>query len=456
MLKVLVADDESSILETLEADLVDAGFHVATARDGLRAAELLKKEEFECLVTDLNMPGMNGMALLELAKKLHPSIAVVVVTGYATIESAVQAIKSGASEYVVKPFMNDQIVTLLKRVRQIRDLEAENRSLREQLFDNSGADKIVGTSEAMAKVKEMVQNVARSDSTVLITGETGTGKEVTAKTIHQLSQRRQGPFISLSCAAVPKTLLEDELFGHERGAFTDAREKKLGRFERAEGGTILLDDIDDVPLDLQVKLLRVLQEKEIERLGGQKSIKINVRVIAATKVDLRKAVDDGTFRSDLYFRLNVLPIRLPPLRQRRGDVAILTAFFIKKYGAGRNYTFSTEVAKEMDQYNWPGNVRELEHSVERAVALAGDDGVLQRDLLLPEPAVDHKKPVATPDGPIPLRDFLERAERAHIQRILESTKGHKAQAAALLGISRKSLWEKLKYYAMASDKDEGE
>jgi DNA-binding NtrC family response regulator len=450
-LNVLIADDEASIVEVLQDDLRDGGHKVFSVRDGLRALDTIKRESVDCLITDLNMPGLGGMALLEQAKKLNPALHVIVMTGYATIESAVQAMKLGAADYIPKPFLNQQVVSLVDKIGRIRDLESENSKLKEEIVQAS-IDNVVGRSKAMLDVVAAIKTIAKSESTVLITGETGTGKEVVARAVHRLSGRRSGPLVPLSCAAVPHTLLEDELFGHEKGSFTGADRRREGIFERAQGGIVFLDDIDDVPLDTQVKLLRVLQEREFERIGGEKSIKADVRVIAATKIDLRRAVDAGSFRSDLYYRLNVVPIALPPLRQRHGDVPVLARHFIAKYGGGHAYSLDDDTIRAMEAYDWPGNVRELEHAVERAIAFAGDDFVLKREHLVPAAQKQQGGAAGgTTGGVITLKEHIETAEKEHLLRMLAHTKGHKAHAAGLLGISRKSLWEKLRYHRLSQE-----
>ncbi len=445
--KVLLADDEQSILTTLADDLVAAGHVVTTADDGEAALAALRRESLDCIVSDINMPGIRGIDLLRRAKEIDPRIQVVLMTGFGTIESAVEAMKLGAADYVTKPFYNDQIVQILARCERIRTLERENETLREQLEDVSGVESVIGRSEPMQKVLATVKTVARSDSSVLIVGETGTGKEVICRAIHSLSRRRQHPLVSLSCAAIPATLLEDELFGHEKGAYTDARERKIGRFERADHGTIFLDDIDDMPLNTQVKLLRVLQERSFERLGGERTIATDVRVIAATKVDLRKAVADGEFREDLFYRLNVVPIHLPPLRDRHGDVPLLAAHFMRKYGGGREYEIRPEVMEAMEAYYWPGNVRELEHAVERAIAFAGQGRILRREHLV-EVSPEHRKALAVPRTLRTLKEAVDEAEKQHLIETLRLVHGHRAQAASVLGISRKSLWEKLRLHGI--------
>ncbi len=446
-MKVLIADDEQSIVATLEDDLADAGHDVLAAPDGNRALDIIRKEKVDCLITDLSMPGMGGMTLIEEARKLRPGLQIIVITGYGTIESAVEAIKKGAAEYVQKPFLNEQIVALVDRLAKISQLEEENEDLRTQLQEITAFENIVGASKAMQDVFRILKNVSRSESDILLIGETGTGKEVMARAIHAHSPRKNKPLVTLSCAAIPSTLLEDELFGHERGAYTDARDRKIGRFQRAHHGTFFLDDIDDMPLETQVKLLRILQEREFERLGGEKTIQVDVRVIVATKIDLRTLVDEGRFREDLFFRLNVVPVRLPPLRERKGDIPLLAKHFISKYAGSRSYEIKPDVMAAMEAYYWPGNVRELEHAIERAIAFAGQGRILRKEHLV-EASPVHKKAMAVPRNLTTLREAVEAAEKEHIEEILRITNGHKAQAAEILGISRKNLWEKMKNYGI--------
>jgi DNA-binding NtrC family response regulator len=334
----------------------------------------------------------------------------------------------------------------------VRRLRSENEDLKAKLDDATSPKGIVGASDPMQEVFKVVKTVAKSEATVLIEGETGTGKERVALALHDQSSRRKGPFVAISCAAIPSTLLERELFGHERGAFTDAKERRTGRFERAEGGTIFLDDVDDVPLETQVKLLRVLQEREIERLGAEKSQKIDVRVVAATKADLRTLVKEGKFRDDLFYRLNVVPIKLPPLRDRKGDLPLLVAHFVKKHGQGRDYEVKPDVLEAMEHYSWPGNVRELEHAVERAIALSGSSRILKREHLVERSPLFKQAP-PPPDGLRTLREIVEDAEKRHLREVLKLVGNHRAQAAQVLGISRKNLWEKLKGYGIEDGDD---
>jgi DNA-binding NtrC family response regulator len=452
-MRVLIADDEKSITVPLEDDLRDAGHEVTVAHDGNEAWVAVERDRPDAVVSDINMPGLRGDELLKRVKALDPRIAVVLVTGYGAVESAVQAMKDGAADYVLKPFRNEQIVLALSRLGEVKRLRTENDELRTKLEEATGIAGVVGTSEPMQAVFRTVRTVAKSDATVLIEGETGTGKERIARALHELSSRRAKPFVAISCAAIPSTLLEDELFGHEKGAYTDAKERKLGRFERAEGGTFFLDDVDDVPMETQVKLLRVLQEREVERLGGDRAIKVDVRVVVATKVDLRERVREGKFRDDLFYRLNVVPVRLPPLRDRKGDLPLIAAHFVKKYCGGREYEIKPETYEAMEEYAWPGNVRELEHAVERAIALSGGARVLKREHLVERSPLFKQAP-RPPGGLRPLREVVEDAEKRHLREVLKLVGNHRAQAAQVLGISRKNLWEKLKAYGIEDGDDE--
>ena len=449
-MRILLADDERAIGITLRDDLERAGHKVTLARDGHEARAALAANPYDVLVTDIKMPGASGIELLEEVKKSRPETEVVIVTGYGTIESAVDATRKGAFEYVLKPFDNDQILVTLRKIEEFHRLRRENAELRESLGQEKALENLVGRSPAMLRVIDRVRAVAESDANVLITGESGTGKERVARAIHDLSKRRDGPFVPLACAAIPAPLLEDEIFGHERGAFTDAKDRKLGRFERAEAGTIFLDDIDDMPLETQVKLLRVLQERQFERLGGEKPIKVDVRVVTATKVELSAAIEDGQFREDLFYRLNVVPLEMPPLREREGDVPLLVETFLRRHGRGQTYTVPPEVMAELAAYRWPGNVRELENAVERAIALAPPTRTLSRDVLLESALRRRGKTREEGDGEalVSLKEVVREAEAAHIRRVLKIAGGHRANAAQTLGISRKNLWEKMREYGI--------
>ncbi|MHC4472012.1 MAG: sigma-54-dependent transcriptional regulator [Planctomycetota bacterium] len=444
---ILLADDERAISITLKDDLMQAEHRVTAVLDGIAARDELDSNRFDVLITDIKMPGMDGMELLKYAKDHHPQTEVIVITGYGTIESAVEAMKSGAFEYILKPFYNEEIIHLLERIGEIKHLRQENIALKAELGQRYQLDNMLGRSKVMREVFRRVTTVAPTDSNVLVEGESGTGKELIAKAIHHNSDRKGGAFVAFSCAEMPDTLLEDALFGHEEGAFTGAQDVRKGLFERARGGTLFLDEIDDTPLTVQVKLLRVLQEREFERLGGQESIPVDVRLVAATKIDLGDAVREGEFREDLYYRLNVVPLRLPPLREREGDVRLLAEHFVERYGKGRGYEVPEEVMAKMERFSWPGNVRQLENAVERAIALAGESNELKEEHLL----WDLRSGTATGNGSGRVQTLDEarrEAEVKTIRAVLEHAEGHKAQAAKILGISRKNLWEKMRDYGI--------
>ena len=447
---ILLADDEKTILVPLRDDLAEAGFTVDAVSDGKAALAKIGEKTYDAVITDIRMPDVDGLTLLKAIKERSSDTEVLIITGHGTIETAVDAMKIGAFNYILKPFLNDNIVLELRKIEQLQALRSENTELRRQVESANEIESIVGRSPRMTKVLDIVRTVATSDSNILIEGESGTGKERISKAIHQLSNRQDRPLVVISCAALPANLLEDELFGHERGAFTDAKKQKIGRFEKANAGTVFLDDIDDMDLHLQVKLLRVLQEREFERLGGEDTIQVDVRVITATKISLEQAVGEGKFREDLYYRLNVVPIELPPLRDREGDVPLLVAHFIEKYAKGRDFRIKTEDLEAMSRYAWPGNVRELENAVERAIAMAGDSKFLKREYLLRPPS-DLRKAYGQAREIRTLEEARREAEQEQILVTLKATKGHKAKAAELLGISRKNLWEKMREYQIEGD-----
>lgn len=455
-MRVLLVDDEVTIFVTLRDALEEAGHEVLGATDTDSAIKALQDSDPEVVVTDVRLPGAGGVSILERSVELNPERPVILMTGYATVDDAVAAMRLGAVDYVQKPFRNETIIQRLAGLERLSTLESENTRLREELAQARGFEGIVGQSDSMRAVFDRVRTVATSEATILIQGESGTGKERIAQAVHDESGRREGPFVPLSCAALPEGLLEAELFGHEKGAFTDARKERKGRFELAHGGTLFLDDIDDMPLPTQVKLLRVLQERCFERVGGERSIEVDIRVVVATKVDLRDMVRAGTFRDDLYWRVHVVPILLPPLRERSGDVPLLVQHLLARHGAGRDWVVSRSSMTMLERYPWPGNVRELENAIQRGIALAGSDGTLKEEDLLP---TDSRWRGATevPEEVRPLRAVLKESERAHLARALELTGGHRTQCADLLGISRKVLWEKLREHGLGiRDGDESE
>jgi DNA-binding NtrC family response regulator len=442
---ILLADDEKAIAITLKDDLEGAGHKVTVVGDGLAAKEQLAARRFDVLISDIKMPGMTGMELLKEAKKDHPMMQVILITGYGTIESAVEAMKSGAFEYILKPFYNDEIIHLLNRIAEIRRLTEENILLKEELGLRHQFDNIIGRSEPMQEVFRLIKTVAPTDAGILIEGESGTGKELIAKSIHFNSDRKDKVFVPFSCAQMAPTLLEDALFGHEKGAYTGAEESRKGVFERAQGGSLFLDDIDDTPLPVQVKLLRAIQERQIERLGAEETISVDVRLIVATKIDLADSVESGEFREDLYWRLNVVRVTLPPLRERRDDIRPLSEHFITLCGHDRFYSIPDDVMEKMERYSWPGNVRQLENSIQAAIAMAGESEALREEHLLR----DRRRLTAVADEGdevMTLEEARRRAEIRAIRAALKQTDGHKAQAAKILGISRKNLWEKMRDY----------
>jgi len=444
-MRILLAEDEETIAITLRDALEDAGHTVLAAADTDAALAVLDSDSPDVVLTDIRMPGDGGMAVLKRSIDLDEGRPVIVMTGYGTIDQAVDAMRIGAASYVQKPFSNTALVMMIERFARSKALEIQNEDLRRKVreMETTWFPEMIGRSAAMLEVFDRIRTVAPSDATVLIEGESGTGKERAANAVHASSARAEGPFVPLSCAALPETLLEAELFGHEKGAFTDAHKSKRGRFEMADGGTIFLDDIDDMPGAVQVKLLRVLQERSLERVGGEASISVDIRVVAATKIPLKDLVREGSFREDLFYRINVVPLRLPPLRERGGDVPLLLQHMIEKHGKGTPFTISAAALAACERYPWPGNVRELENAVQRAIALAGGGNDLRREDLLP---VDPRWRGATEvdEAISPLKEVVRDAERSQIQRALAATGGHRTQTAELLGISRKVLWEKIK------------
>jgi DNA-binding NtrC family response regulator len=446
-LEVLLVDDEETIRVTLHDDLVAAGHRVTAVGDGGEALRLIDHRIFDVVVSDIRLPGAEGTQLLARVKQLRPATEVILMTGYGTIESAVEALRAGAYHYVVKPFLNDDIVAHVRRIAAIKAMAEDNARLREKV-DREGLGSIIGRSRLMQEVVKTVRTVAKSDASVLIEGESGAGKEVIARAIHDSSARAKGPFVPLSCASLPETLIEAELFGHEAGSFTDAKKLRRGRFELAQGGTLFLDDIDDLKLEVQVKLLRAIETRKIERVGSEKLLDVDIRLLCATKKDLRELVEKGEFRQDLFFRINVVTVKLPPLRDRGEDVPLLAEHFLRVHGGGRPYEIKPETMEELIRYPWPGNVRELRHAIERAIALAGEGRFLKREHLI-QPSDEFRSGTRISTRVPTLKEVVEDAEKEHMKNVLKLTRGHRAQAAKLLGITRKNLWEKLRDYGLS-------
>jgi two-component system, NtrC family, response regulator HydG len=440
---LLIADDDPGLRESLERALTREGYRVVLASDGRAALERVQAGGVDLIVTDLRMPGLTGLELLRAAKAIMPDVDVILLTAFGTVEEAVKAMKDGAYDFLTKPFRREQLIKLIDKALERRDLIEQNRALKQQLEDLQAKGQMIGGSPAFRRMITLVEQIADSSATVLIQGESGTGKELVARTIHERSGRRAGPFVAVNCAALPETLLESELFGYEKGAFTGAAGRKEGRFELASGGTLFLDEVADLSLVTQPKILRVLQEGEFERLGGTRTLQVDVRIVAATNQDLADMVKEKRFREDLYYRLNVITIRVPPLRERHEDIRLLAQYYLRIYGAKNGRTlegFSAEAVDRLESYAWPGNVRELENLVERSVILARKDRIDAEDL--PDEIMGVKRPprdailelVGTP---------LEEIEQRLLDETLRITGGNKTQAAKLLGIDVRTVARKL-------------
>jgi DNA-binding NtrC family response regulator len=442
---ILVVDDDAGILESFEA-VLSKDYDVLFAAQGPDALRILSTREVNLVLLDIRMPGMDGMEVLRRIKELNEQTEVVIVTAVKSLKTAIEAIKLGASDYITKPFDTHEILSLIKRVIEKQELLKEVLYLRSEIARNHRFENLVGRNARMQEIYDLVSRIGDNNATVLLSGESGTGKEVLARAIHQQSNRDQRPFVAVNCAAIPAELLESELFGHERGAFTGAIATKVGKFELATGGTLFLDEVGSMRLDLQAKILRALQEREVERVGGTRTIKIDVRVIAATNRDLKKAIEEGTFREDLYYRLNVVPITLPPLRQRREDIPLLMEHFIGKYNrefARKVKGFSAGATAALYHYDWPGNVRELENVIERAVALAQSETISLRDLPLEISILGGDVIEDIQKAGLSLREARGHFERQYILNILEKVQWNQTEAARVLGLHRNTLAWKL-------------
>ncbi len=440
--RVLVVDDEANAREALVELLADEGYDADSAADGRRALEVMGQFEPHVVLTDLKMPVLDGLGLLKQGRERHPHVAFVVMTAFGTIDTAVEAIKSGAENYLTKPVDLDALSALVARAMEKAKLSEEAARLRGRLDERLALDNIVGDHPSMQRLGKLVAQVAKSRATVLIHGETGTGKELIAAAIHQHSPRREGPFVRLNCAALAETLLESELFGHEKGAVTGATARRHGRFEQADGGTLFLDEVSEIPLPLQVKLLRFLQEKQFERVGGNETITVDVRIVAASNRDLAEQVKDGDFREDLYYRLNVVQLDVPPLRARRSDIPLLAEHFVKKHAEENGFDvqgFSDEALLALMSYPWPGNVRELDNAIERAVVMTAGSTIETEHL----PALAGS-PQQDSLGVLVPGLTLAELERQAILQALEAAGGSTQKAAELLGISRRKIQYRLK------------
>ena len=448
--KILVIDDSPEIVNLFSEFLRTEGYEVDTAEDGARGISLIERNSYDLIVTDLKMPDTDGMEVLKYIREHSPDTLCIILTGYGTVKNAVEAIKMGAYDYLTKPVKMDEILVTFQRAFEYRDLKRENLHLRNQLKKKYRFENIIGDSEKMEKVFEVMEKVADTDSTVLILGESGTGKELVAQAIHYRSYRREKPFVPVNCAAIPGELLESELFGHEKGAFTNAIRMRIGRFELANGGTVFLDEIGDMNPLLQSKLLRVLQERQFERVGGTKTIKTDIRIVAATHQNLKAMVQQRKFREDLYYRLNVIPMEIPPLRERKTDIPLLAHYFLDQFNRRKKKKvrgIREDAMARLMQYEWPGNVRELENTIERVIILLDGDLVTPADL--PDkfheiPRVETAQTADIPESGISLDDAVNEFERNLILQALIKTGWVKNKAAQLLNLNRTTLIEKIK------------
>lgn len=452
--QILLIDDEADSCKALSVLLSQAGYHVQSCQSGETALRLMKHQSFELIISDLLLPGVSGIDILKQVKEKSPETCVILITGNASAETAVEAMKEGALDYITKPFNFERLKLQVAKAMEKSRLVMENQYLRQQLHGRYRFDNIIGTSQAMQKVFTRMEKVTGTDSTILVLGASGTGKELVAKAIHYNSARKDKPFIAINCGAIPADLLESELFGHVKGAFTSAIADKPGKLEVANGGTVFLDEIGDMPLQLQMKLLRVLQEHEFERVGSSRRVELDIRLISATNVDLKNRVEAGQFREDLYYRLNVIPIHLPPLKERRGDIPQLARYFLEKIcqEMGRPHIdIGPDAMRAMELYDWPGNVREMENIIERTVALTDNDVIRCSDLppdigRQAEPTVFHA-PQVTSEG-VDMNLLIAEIERAMISQAMGLGQGVKARAAEFLGINRTTLVEKIKRLGM--------
>ena len=452
--RILVVEDEEKLRRVLELQLRSAGFEVE--KTGLAEDALKLMDRADLVLTDLRLPGMSGMELISAIRRENGRIPIVVMTAFGTVETAVEAMKAGAADFLLKPFSLDHLMTVIRKALEVRALQDENLELRQELGHRYEFDNIVGRSASMQEIFATVERVAPSRATVLLAGESGVGKDLIARAIHYHSPRRDRPFVKINCTAIPENLMESELFGHEKGAFTGANTTKPGKFEQADTGTAFLDEIGDVPGSIQVKLLRVLQEREFERLGSNKTRLIDVRIVAATNQDLRAALEQGTFREDLYYRLNVVPIDIPPLRERREDIPFLAEHFVAKLGhasGSRVESISEAAIEKLMGYHWPGNVRELENVVERSIVLCPATRLEAADIRLD---TSPRAPRQAADNFLPDGVTLDEYEQAIIREALRRADGNKSQAARLLGLTRNALRYRLSQMGMDKEAGGGE
>ena len=443
-------DDEVDALDLMEELFVKHGYETYTARNGLEALKVINEREPDILISDMVMPEMDGIKLLDVVRKKYPDIAVIMITAHGTIETAVEAMKKGAKDYILKPLRLDEILSKVDTISQLKSLQKENEYLREKLYQKYNFNNIIGKNRKMLELFELIKDIAKTNSTVLITGESGTGKELIANAIHFNSDRIKKPFVKVNCAVLAENLLESELFGHVKGAFTGAIRDKLGRFELANGGTIFLDEIGDISPNMQLKLLRVLQEGEFERVGGTETIKVDVRIIAATNRNLEEMMRKGEFRQDLYYRLNVIPLEVPPLRERKDDIPLLVTHFIEKFSKQFNKEIEAideDAMKSLQNYTWPGNIRELENLIERAVVLNKTGRLTVKDF--PDYVVHQEIGNEIElDEDSTLTDMVDNFEKQLILKALRENNFNKLRTAEKLGIHRSTFMSKLKKYGI--------
>ncbi len=455
-LKILLIEDEPSMRLGIAYTLENAGYQVASVEHGQEGITLFEKQAFDLVITDLRLPGANGIEVLKAVKSISTDTGVILITAFAEVSTAVEAMREGAYDYISKPFEPDELLIVIERFIKQRHLEIENVRLKEALKKREEFERMIGISPPMQALFDTIRTVAQTDSSVMIYGESGTGKELVADAVHKLSERKKGPLIKINCAAIPETLLESELFGHEKGAFTSADRRRKGKFEIADGGSIFLDEIGDIPLTIQAKLLRVLEEHTFERIGGNERITVNVRTIFATKKKLRQEVAAGKFREDFFYRINVLPVTLPTLRERREDIPLLVEHFLKRFSRKMKKeppAISPPAKEKLLAYDYPGNVRELVHAIEMATIFCKDKTIGL--YCLPEEIRHDREKVAKPiyvwDN-LPLAECVRAFEKEVILRVLDEIGGEKKKAAQKLGISRETLWRKLKDHNI-SDSD---
>lgn len=448
--KILIIDDDASLRRILEYNLLEAGYAVTAVASGEEGLRILQSERYALVITDMKMPGIDGMGVLKGVKELSPETLVIIITAFGTIDVAVEAMKSGAYDYITKPFNRDGLRLTVAKALQFSAITAENRDLRHELADRSDFKAIIGNSAAMENIFQVIEKVAPTEATVLITGESGTGKELVARSIHARSNRSSAPFIAVNCSAIPRDLLESELFGHIKGAFTGAVRDRAGKFELADSGTIFLDEIGELPLELQPKLLRTIQERIVEPVGGTEQKKLDVRIVAATNLDISRALADGLFREDLYYRLAVIPLHLPPLRERQEDIPLLLRHFCRKYGRADAH-FDQEAVAALTRYHWPGNVRELENLVERLLIMSSSDRLTLREI--PDYFRENvrrgepeKKIINLPEDGCSLEDL----ERAIVIEALSRNGWNQTAAARFLRIPRHTLIYRMEKYKIAA------